>query len=322
MAFFSVIIPNYNTECFIVRCLKALEQQTFKDFEVIIIDDCSTDNSVEVIRQFIAQTFIPITLLRNRINLGPAKTREEGLRHCKGRYVAFCDSDDWYDFDYLQAVYDRLRKAQTDIVFVGYKTVHLNGQMQKKQTHPIPQLSENPVKAEVLRLPVDSLCSLVIKTDVIQKIDMPNIRNGEDMALIPILICASDSYATVNICPYNYLYRRGSASLTANMRVVDSLIESYNYIFNTLSENYPVECEYLGIRNLLYAALLNLFKFSFDTQKADRIISDFSERYPNWKNNPYFMQLPQYKKILILTAANRCYALTTLFARVHTLLTR
>lgn len=322
MAFFSVIIPNYNTEGYICRCLKAIERQTFKDFEVIIVDDCSTDDSLKVINEYIKTSNCTIRVLKNEKNLGPSKSREKGILHSEGTYIAFCDSDDWYDEDYLKLAFGEIESNKADMVFQGFKTVKKKNGDWKITEHPLYGENRLITKSEALTLPIDGLCFLVVKKDVALKIEAPDIRNGEDMALIPMLICASDSLAIVTrVCPYNYFYREGSASMTANLNVVDSLIASYEFIYKALSNCYPIECEYLGIRNLLYGAVLNLFKFSYNTKKAEAILNSFSEKYPNWQNNPLYAQLPLYKKLVVMTATKRQFFITAILARVHTFLT-
>lgn len=93
----SVIIPCYNAAAYIDRCFKALENQTYKDFDVIVVDDCSTDNSIEIIEKYRATSKLTITIMKNDINSGPAASRNKGIRKSTAEYITFCDSDDWYE---------------------------------------------------------------------------------------------------------------------------------------------------------------------------------------------------------------------------------
>ena len=90
----SVIIPCYNAEAYLRRCLNALEQQKYKDFEVICVDDCSSDDTASIINEFIDRGKISLRYFRNSVNSGPALSRNHGIASATGRYICFCDSDD------------------------------------------------------------------------------------------------------------------------------------------------------------------------------------------------------------------------------------
>lgn len=107
MATISVIIPCYNAGEYIEKTLRALEQQTLQDFEVIAVDDCSSDNTAEVIRTIAAGSNLQITLLQNEVNSGPALSRNRAIDASCAEFVCFCDSDDWYEEDYLQLMYEK-----------------------------------------------------------------------------------------------------------------------------------------------------------------------------------------------------------------------
>ena len=120
-----------------------------------------------------------------------------------------------------------------------------------------------------LRLSVDSLCVILVKREILREIPFPDLRNGEDMAIIPLMISKSRIFGVVNECLYNYLYRQNSASMTANEHVVNSLIHSFEHIETNMPKEYKEECEMIGVRNLLYGGLLALFKYSYDRKKAN-----------------------------------------------------
>lgn len=320
--FFSVIIPNYNTELYIEKCLDALARQSFKDFEVVITDDCSTDSSVSVIQKYVNKGSLDIRLIINNTNMGPSKSREKAIRIAKGEYVAFCDSDDWYDDDYLELAYKAIEKSGCDICFCGYKTVLEKNGKTSINEHFLSCDLDTSDKKQVLAINVDSMCTMIINNQLFLDISFPDIRNGEDMALIPVLISNSNTFDAVYNCPYNYYYREGSASLSPNLNVVKSLVSSYEYIYAHIRNSYPNECEYLGIRNLLYGGILNLIKCSSDISLANKIIDEFEEKYPNWCNNSYKKNLPKYKKCFLFAVRHRNFLILRILAHIHTVVTR
>ena len=116
----SVIIPMYNTEKYIEECLQSLLNQTLKNFEVIVVDDCSTDNSVAIVQKVIpafdAQN-IEITVATNQTNSGcPGIPRNFGITISKGKYICFLDSDDFLSEDVLEDFYNVAEEFNADVV--------------------------------------------------------------------------------------------------------------------------------------------------------------------------------------------------------------
>lgn len=110
----SVIIPTYNRAADLVRCLRSLSRQTDADFEVLVCDDGSTDDTARVVAGF--EAALPVRYLRQDNFGGPARPRNNGLRHACGEYVAFLDSDDWWHPEKLERSVARLA-AGADIVY-------------------------------------------------------------------------------------------------------------------------------------------------------------------------------------------------------------
>jgi glycosyltransferase involved in cell wall biosynthesis len=110
---FSVIIPTYNRSLYLFKCLKSLCSQTFKDFEVIICDDGSTDNTIEVVNQF--KQFLDIKYILIGNSGGPAKPRNEAIKNCVGKWICFLDVDDYWFEDKLQRCLSHTESA--DLIY-------------------------------------------------------------------------------------------------------------------------------------------------------------------------------------------------------------
>ena len=118
----SVIIPVYNAQEGIKQCLDSLLNQSFTDFEIILLNDGSTDNSLEVIKKYAAvNDFIRVI---DKENEGVAKTRNKGIQLANGKYIVFIDNYDFIDSDYLERFYNAIDQEQLDIVLGGYKRVN------------------------------------------------------------------------------------------------------------------------------------------------------------------------------------------------------
>ena len=116
----SIIVPVYNVEKWIEDCLQSIEEQSFGDFEMICLDDCSTDGSWSIVERY-ASLDPRIKLYRNDRNRGLSYTRNRGMSLASGKYILFVDSDDMIVSDTLDVVFDRAEKDQSDIVFFDYR---------------------------------------------------------------------------------------------------------------------------------------------------------------------------------------------------------
>ena len=117
MPLITVIIPMYNAERFIKQSLESVRNQTLKDFEVIVVDDRSTDRSIELVEDMSAQFDGRLKLIKREINSGgSAIPRNVGLRLAHGKYIAFLDNDDLYTKTALEEMYSTAESANADVV--------------------------------------------------------------------------------------------------------------------------------------------------------------------------------------------------------------
>ena len=123
----SLIIPVYNVEKYLARCLDSVINQTFKDLEIICIDDGSTDNSSDILQNY-ALKDERIVVIR-QANAGLSAVRNVGISRAKGEYICFIDSDDWIDFDFCEKLYNCAEKYSADIAVAGI--VRVNGRRKK-----------------------------------------------------------------------------------------------------------------------------------------------------------------------------------------------
>lgn len=314
----SVIIPCYNASAYISRCLDALENQIYRDFDVILVDDCSGDNTIQVIEQYRKTSSMPLLLLKNTINSGPAAARKIGLMASNSSFICFCDSDDWYDADYLQEMVKAQAENNADMVFCSFRLLFDSGK--KTNRLIIYEKSDLLDNRRIMVKAPDSLCLMMFKRDILLSVPYPDMRNGEDMALIPLLVSQSNTFSAVNKCLYNYYCRMNSASMGPTMKMIESLEASFSFISQNLSSDYQEEKEFLGIRNLLYGALLNLFKFSNNREKANQIIDGFEKTFPLWSRNSNMNELSFTKRLFLSCVKYRRWFLVRVLSQIHRVL--
>ena len=113
----SIIIPVYNVKLYLDNCIQSVIQQSYTDFECILVDDGSTDGSSEICDQW-AEKDNRIIIV-HQPNGGVSSARNKGLEQAKGEYICFIDSDDWVDVDYLSAMINNLKEKETDLIICG-----------------------------------------------------------------------------------------------------------------------------------------------------------------------------------------------------------
>ncbi|WP_278846802.1 glycosyltransferase family 2 protein [Brachyspira pilosicoli] len=111
----SVIVPVYNVEDYLIECLTSIINQTLKEIEIICIDDCGTDNSINILKEY-AKKDDRIRIISHKENKGLGTARNTGIKESKGEYISFIDSDDYISRDYLENLYNTIIKYETDIV--------------------------------------------------------------------------------------------------------------------------------------------------------------------------------------------------------------
>ncbi len=112
----SVVLPIYNVEKYIKKCMESIFFQTFKDFEVICIDDCGTDNSIKITQEFVKKDS-RFKIIKHEKNLGLSAARNTGIDNATGEYIIFIDSDDWIEANLFEKVYTAFKQNQIDSVW-------------------------------------------------------------------------------------------------------------------------------------------------------------------------------------------------------------
>lgn len=196
----SVIIPVYNTEKYLKRCLESIISQDFIDIEVIVVNDCSIDNSLNIIKVLMNRDN-RIKLINKQKNEGLSAARNSGIKIAKGEYILHIDSDDWIEKNYFLEVYEYAKNHNADIVITDFYKDFDNGKLiyVKDQEENIGK--EETLKNIFLMNSYPSVCNKLIRRELYikNKIFHPlGVSIGEDLYVTPKLI-----YFSKNILKYN-----------------------------------------------------------------------------------------------------------------------
>lgn len=205
----SVIMPAYNSEKFIIEAINSVVSQTLTDWELLVIDDGSTDDTQRIVADF-AEKDSRIQFLVNEANMGVAKTRNKGLAVCRGQYVALLDSDDYYKPDMLQKMVDCARRTTADIVYCSYELIDEQG---KKVCNDFIVPEQTDFEHSLVRSVIT--CSSVLMTCELAKNNrFPTDIYHEDIALwFQLLRDGAKAFGETEVLA---AYRQRSGSKSAN----------------------------------------------------------------------------------------------------------
>ena len=203
----SVIIPVYNTEKYIEKCLESLEKQSMKDFELIIVNDGSKDNSKNVIKNYMKSSKLNIKYLEKE-NGGLASARNYGVERATGKYLSFLDSDDYLDKDTFSLL-EKYIDDEVDLIKFKMKTVDENGNIIEKIDGPVFSVCSGEKKNEklcTLDKYMDPACIYLYRKEFFVENNFKyKLRYHEDFGLTSLIIVQAKTFVSTEYFCYNYL---------------------------------------------------------------------------------------------------------------------
>jgi glycosyltransferase involved in cell wall biosynthesis len=284
----SIIVPVYNTEKYLKKCLDSLVNQSLKDIEIIIVNDGSTDNSQNIIDEY--KNKYP-KLIKSYIkeNGGLSDARNFGYDKAKGEYIGFVDSDDYVDITMYEKLYQKAIDQQADIVECNFIWEYPN----KEKVDIANNYEQTKDILTNIRVMV---CNKIFKKDIIDKanIRFPLGLRYEDVLFTYMLIPHIKKIAYINEPLLHYVQRNDSISNYQTEKVRDIYIILNNvlnyYKKNNLYKKYIEELEYIYIRYILGSSFLRTIKVKNKDLRnniLDEGWSILNNQFPNWKKNKY-----------------------------------
>lgn len=173
----SIITPVYNSEKFLSETIECIQNQTYKNWQLLLIDDCSKDNSSEIIKRY-SENDSRIKYIKLENNSGAAVSRNKGLSIAEGRFVAFADSDDLWDSKKLEKQVGYMLKENVGFTFTSYRYMKEDG----TKTNKIARAPEKIDYEGLLRNTIIGCSTVVIDRDILGNFKMPLVRRGQDTA--------------------------------------------------------------------------------------------------------------------------------------------
>lgn len=239
----SVIIPVYSVEKYIARCVRSLFEQTLDDIEYIFVDDCSPDNSIQILKQLIKEypnREDQIRIVRMQTNSGQAAVRKCGCKLATGMYIIHCDSDDWVDADMYEVLYNEAVKGNHDIVICDYflskskeDNVYVNQDIDLQPTKLMHKILSESVHS--------ALWNKLVRADIYENdIMYPQYNLREDLALTCQLLYHSKSIGYVKH-PYYHYFLNAESITNKRLSVEQSVSRAMQSIHNCkLMDNFLI----------------------------------------------------------------------------------
>ncbi len=206
----SIIVPVYNAEKFIRDTLETVKAQTYKNWELILVDDCSIDNSVNIIKSYIKDDK-RISLIAQNKNNGAAITRNKGIEKATGRYICFLDADDLWDSNKIEEQLKFMKKEDCAFSFTGYEFANQYGIPNGKKVFVPKKINYR----QALKNTIISTITVMFDMNKLKKEDiyMPNVKSEDSATWWKVLKIVDYAYGFNDVFSY---YRRNIVSSSSN----------------------------------------------------------------------------------------------------------
>lgn len=282
----SVIIPIYNAQNYLRKCIDSILIQDFRDFELILINDGSTDNSSCICNEYVK--------IDNRVsvihkeNEGLVNTRKKGLMYAKGEYICFIDSDDWIENNYFSIMYDTILKRNVDIVICGFyfnygdfkvesknkfESGFYDKEMLIKYFYPKMLFSGEFFKFGIYPALWNKVIRKSLLLENIMKVD-DRIKVGEDVATIfPTILDANSIYLLNDQFLYNYRLLNTSMTRSYDKEYYERILILFNVLFDAFKNK-----ESSILTEQLDYYILYMLIASIENEYSERSESSFKEK--------------------------------------------
>lgn len=213
----SVISPVYNVAQYVERCMDSLRGQTLRDIEVLFVDDKGTDNSVEIIRNYIALHALQDKwrVISMPENGGPGAARNKGIQEAKGEYIAFVDADDWVEPMMFEALYHAAKAANADLSAGAISWDYPDGnQRLALNPHVGTGTLNKPKRRFLLRHYISNFTGMIFRREWLleNKLRFPAARSGEDSSFMGQCYLVANCIAQCDEPFYHYVIHADSIS--------------------------------------------------------------------------------------------------------------
>jgi glycosyltransferase involved in cell wall biosynthesis len=306
----SIIVPVYNVESYLERCVNSLLNQTYTNIEIILIDDGSTDNSPLLCDQF--KSIDERVVVHHKKNEGLSSARNKGIEMATGMYIGFVDSDDFVAEDMFEKLLDASMMNSAEISLCARYHYYDNGNTSSADTLPSAAIwsNEQAISNLLVWNKIDSsACNKLFKTSLFESKRFPIGKRCEDVFIIPELICASSKVVHIGEPKYYYYQRHLSITHAAfSMNFMD-ILEAHESVANFVIKQFPDLKS--KAKSFYYNAFLSVY-LTYYSAKATSVYATIKTKIDSIAKAGFFSILfDQY-----ITSRNK-FLFTVIFLKFH-----
>lgn len=284
----SIIVPVYNAEKYLARCIDSILNQTYQNIEVILVDDGSADNSPKICDQYARKN--PCINVIHKQNEGPSIARASGLKIAYGKYIAFVDADDYIEPEMISTMIINL-KDDVDIVESGYFIVSDFGKV-IKSIELVPEVikgaRESLIHYSIKTNTTNFMWNKIFNKDLFESIVFPKLYAGEDTCLLTQLFANARGTRTISTPLYNYVMTPESLCRKPFSEKKIDNIYAGEFMFDFYSKYFPDLVAFPALYICSYAArLYSEIKYSnlqYNEEKQRLMLKYFDKYYVCTKN--------------------------------------
>lgn len=312
----SVVVLVYNVSMYLKKCLNSLVNQTYKDYEIVIVNDGSTDSSLEILEEY-KEEYPGLFKIYSIKNGGRSNARNYGISKVETEFFTFVDGDDYIDSRMLEKLVGNLDK-DTDISICDSMRIFDDGNESILRFFRLDIEDKN--KAMMVSYP--GPCGKLYRTSLFRdnKIIFPkNVNCYEDMAVIPTLGLYTDKIKYIGEPLYKYVIHNDSAirpKFFSEKRAQD-LFRVMDFLNRKFHNRFNEELEFIYIEHLLRTASLRFSSFKEGRECVIKINDLMHQKYPNYIKNRYYKKVSFRFKILCYLAYHRIYWVLRILARMN-----
>ena len=322
----SLIIPVYNVEDFLTRCLASVEKQTYKDLEVIIVNDGSTDSSAKIIDSFASKNpNFKVFTIENR-GLGGA--RNFGIEKATGEYVVFLDSDDYIAENCIECFVSSAERDDGDIICCNFCDVAEDGTpllyYKNSYCEPVTNIYKQP---QILFNRFSALGKMY-KRKLFEDIQFVSREWYGDLRLIVKLYLNAEKIVYIEDSLFFYVQRQGSIMNNSNAKRNLEIITAFEDVLSYYKEKnaydtFREEFNYLVIEHILIAAVTRV-ALTNDKSKKEVInkLLEYVSSFEKIFKNKYIKRLSLQKRLILFLNKNKLYFISAAFMKLKKVLSK
>lgn len=319
----SIIIPVYNAEKYLREAIESVLNQTYTDFELLLINDRSTDNSREICQEYTQKDNRIILFENNTENHGPGPTRNIGLDNATGEFIYFMDADDWIDKNLLEYCVYRMIETDADIVQLGIVYEQGGGKKSIEYYHKENNLiTKNTIEKDFVYFWKENRFGLtlnLLRKERVKSVRFENMISGEDISYVLDAFCNAEKIAYISKALYHYRYVEGSTSHRWNKETIEQravIWEHQKQFLKSIDINLDnlayAEVAYDNFIWAIYQLSSNLCPLSYKEKRKELLslekhmrFNDYRKVYPlklqhGFKKIKYMLVKYRLEKILLL----------------------